>query len=174
MKKDLSECQQWLEANHPVLFKEVYGGEPSVKKKDQEENKQAEGDDEKQIKEKKEGEEGDLVVKKPKKKAKQDGIIKIYKFHRGRKTECKMVGFEFYSKDLKDLASRFGKKFCCGCNVITDDVLGECINIQGDVENGDIDLWEWLESDKFMSKLNIDTDKIEFEDKGNKKGRKRN
>lgn len=85
-----------------------------------------------------------------------------------------MVGFEYYHKDLKEIASKFGKKFCCGCNVVTDDLLGECINIQGDVENNDIDLWDYLETDKFMAKLNIDTDKIEFEDKGNKKGRKRN
>lgn len=86
-----------------------------------------------------------------------------------------MTGFEYYTKDLKDLASKFGKKFCCGCNVITDETLGECINIQGDIEQSpDVDFWEYMESDKFMQKLKINVDKIEFEDKGNKKGRKRN
>ena len=86
-----------------------------------------------------------------------------------------MTGFEYYTKDLKDLASKFGKKFCCGCNVITDEMLGECINIQGDIEmHADVDFWDYMETDKHMQKLKIDMDKIEFEDKGNKKGRKRN
>lgn len=107
------------------------------------------------------------------KKGKADGVIKIYKFHRGKKTECKLVGFEFYTKDLKEVASKFGKKFCCGSSVLNDEKLGECINLQGDVENGDVDLWDYLEQDKFMAKLKIDTDKIEFEDMGKKKGRKR-
>lgn len=85
-----------------------------------------------------------------------------------------MTGFEYYTKDLKDLASKFGKKFCCGCNVIEDEKVGLCINIQGDViTHPDVDIYDWLENDKNMAKLKIDTDKIEVDDKGNKKGRKR-
>lgn len=82
-----------------------------------------------------------------------------------------MIGWEFYNKDLKALASKFGKKFSCGCSVVQDEFYGECIQVQGDVEDKLLDL---LEMDKDMQKLNVDTEKIIFEDKGNKKGRKKN
>ena len=81
-----------------------------------------------------------------------------------------MVGFEYYTKDMKGLASKFGKKFSCGCNVATDDILGECISIQGDVE---FRLEELIETDKDIMKLEIPIEKIRYEDMGNKKGRKR-
>ena len=80
-----------------------------------------------------------------------------------------MTGFEYYTKDLKGLASKFGKKFSCGCNIAQDEIYGECISVQGDVEDR---LLELLETDKDLLKLEIPFEKIEFEDKGNKKGRK--
>jgi translation initiation factor 1 (eIF-1/SUI1) len=40
-----------------------------------------------------------------------------------------MTGFEHYTKDLKGLASKFGKKFSCGCNVAQDEIYGECISV---------------------------------------------
>lgn len=56
-----------------------------------------------------------------------------------------MLGFEHYTKDLKGLASKFGKKFSCGCNLAKDDILGDCISVQGDIEYR---LEELVESDK--------------------------
>lgn len=50
-----------------------------------------------------------------------------------------------------------------------DDIYGECVSVQGDIEDR---LLEFLETDKDMIKLNIPTEKIHFEDCGNKKGRK--
>ena len=180
MQKDLTECKNLLQESNPALFKELYGDDIDEDKPKKKKEESKNGKDDGQIKEKKDGEEGEEKEGEEKKKKvkvkqqKNDGTIRIYKFHRGKKTECKLTGFEYYTKDLKDVASKFGKKFCCGSSVITDDKLGECINVQGDVENNDVDLWEYLEQDKHMSKLKIDTDKIVFEDMGNKKGRKRN
>ena len=86
-----------------------------------------------------------------------------------------MIGFEYYTKDLTELASKMGKKFSCGCNFINDEKYGECINIQGDVEfHANVDFEEYITTDKYMTKLGVDFDKIVFEDQGNKKGRKRN
>ena len=94
----------------------------------------------------------------------------MYKLKRGgRKIICQMTGFEFYTKDLKGLASKFGKKFSCGCNVAQDDIYGECISVQGDVEDK---LLELMESDKDLQELAIPFEKIKFADMGNKKGRK--
>ena len=63
----------------------------------------------------------------------------------GKKVVCQMLGFEYYTKDLKGLASKFGKKFSCGCNLAKDDILGDCISVQGDIEYR---LEELIESDK--------------------------
>lgn len=52
----------------------------------------------------------------------------------------------------------------------TDEHLGECISIQGDIEDRLIDL---METDKDMMKLEVPIEKIRFEEMGNKKGRKR-
>lgn len=52
----------------------------------------------------------------------------------------------------------------------SDDIYGECISIQGDVEDK---LLDFLETDAFMKALNIPEKKIIFEDKGQKKGRKK-
>ena len=84
--------------------------------------------------EKKEGDQIDSQAEKPKKsvkfgKSKDQGLIKIYKQHRGKKTVCQIVGLGHYCKDLKTLASKFGKKFSCGSALATDDIHGECISI---------------------------------------------
>lgn len=77
---------------------------------------------------------------------------------------------EHYTKDLKGLASKFGKKFSCGASVAQDDIYGEVISVQGDVEDR---LLELLETDKDFMALKIPEEKVEFIDAGNKKGRKR-
>ena len=49
---------------------------------------------------------------------KDEGIINIYKLKRGgNKTISLIKGFEYYTKDVKSLASKFGKKFSCGSAV---------------------------------------------------------
>ena len=107
-----------------MLFKQIYGDEGD----DVEESKGGEKE------EKKEGEEskGD-EPEKPKKKVKFNkelGVITIHKQIRGgKKVICQMLGFEHYTKDLKGLASKFGKKFSCGCNLAKDDILGDCISV---------------------------------------------
>ena len=88
----------------------------------------------------------------------------------GKKTICLIKGMEHYTKDLKGLASKIGKKFACGAAVAEDEIYGECISVQGDVEDRLLDL---LETDKDFMKLAIPPEKIEFEDSGNKKGRKK-
>jgi density-regulated protein DRP1 len=105
------------------------------------------------------------------KDAKSEGVVTVTKLHRGgRKVICQIVGLDYYTKDLKSLASKFGKKFSCGSAVATDDIYGECVSVQGDIEDK---LLDFLEQDKDMIALNIPFEKIHFEDKGNKKGRKR-
>ena len=56
------------------------------------------------------------------------------------------------------------KKIGCGANVTTDDKYGECIQIQGDVEER---LADFL--DKDMAQYNIPSDRIIFEEKKKKK-----
>ena len=42
----------------------------------------------------------------------------MFKLKRGgKKTICVIKGFEYYTKDLKSLASKFGKKFSTGAAV---------------------------------------------------------
>jgi translation initiation factor 1 (eIF-1/SUI1) len=77
---------------------------------------------------------------------------------------------EYYTKDIKALAQKMGKKFSCGSSVAVDDILGEVISVQGDVEDRLLDL---LETDKDFIALAIPEEKIDFQDQGNKKGRKR-
>lgn len=71
--------------------------------------------------------------------------MNVYKLKRGKKTVSLISGLEHYSKDWKDLAKKFGKKFACGSSVTTDDVYGEVIAVQGDIE---YDLLDYLEEDK--------------------------
>ena len=95
----------------------------------------------------------------------------MYKQKRGgKKTISQICGFEYYTKNLKDLASKFGKKFCCGCNLADDEFHGPCISVQGDVEERLLDI---LEQDKDLAAMNIPIEKIKFVEDGNKKGRKR-
>ena len=52
----------------------------------------------------------------------------------------------------------------------TDDIHGDCISVQGDVEDR---LVEILEQYKDLAAFNIPIEKIKFVEDGNKKGRKR-
>jgi density-regulated protein DRP1 len=163
-QKDITACKEWLEGAHPVLYEQVYGEAPKIAAVDKE-NKTEEAEEEKK------GEDGEEKPKKKVKFNKELGVITIHKQKRGgKKTVCQMLGFEYYTKDLKSLASKLSKKFACGCNVASDDILGECISIQGDVE---YTLEELLEDDKDLKKLEVPIDKIRYEEMGNKKGRKR-
>lgn len=99
-----------------------------------------------------------------------DGQITVYKLKRGKKTICLVKGFEHYTQDLKKLAQGFSKKFACSSSLTTDDIYGEVITIQGDIE---YDFMDYMEDDKKMQELKVPSDKIVFEDKGNKKGRKK-
>jgi len=160
--KDITACKDWLRSTHPALFTEIY---------EEEAGDMPAGDDKGDADE--EDKEGEEV--KPKKKSVkfggQSGLVKVIKLKRGgKKTVCQIIGLEAYTKDLKGLASKFGKKFSCGAAVAQDDIWGECISVQGDVEDRLLDL---LETDKDLAKLEIPFEKIEFEDKGNKKGRKK-
>lgn len=94
----------------------------------------------------------------------------MYKLKRGKKTNSLVSGIEPYVKDLKEIAKKFGKRFACGSSVTTDEIYGEVISVQGDIEH---EFLEYLMTDKDMSKLNIPKEKVVFEDKGNKKGRKK-
>lgn len=117
--------------NHPDLYSEIYD-EVVDKSKSVPDAVEGEGDNE----EKKEGEE-DGEEKKPKKKgvkfakdSAKEGIITCYKLKRGgKKTICQITGMEFYSKDLKNIASKIGKKFACGCAQADDEIYGQCITV---------------------------------------------
>ena len=99
-----------------------------------------------------------------------EGKITVFKLKRGgRKIICVIKGFEHYTKDLKALASKFGKKFSTGAAVAQDEIYGECIQVQGDIEDR---LLDYFEQDKDMLALNVPLEKIEFAEKGNMKGRK--
>ena len=169
-QKDASGCKEWLGDRYPLMYKEIYGeaAVKSVPKKDDKEEEKKNPDDMEA------GEGEDEEAPKPKKKVKfgkDVGAITVYKQKRGgRKTISQIVGFEHYTKDMKGLASKFGKKFSCGCNLATDDIHGDCISVQGDVEDR---LVEILEQDKDLKELNVPVAKIKFVEDGNKKGRKR-
>lgn len=164
--KDLTQCKSWLSETHPDLYSEIYGEAEPAK----EGESAKEGEPAKEGEEKKEGAE-----EKPKKKVKfgkgEEGIITVFKLSRGgRKVQSVIKGMEHYTKDMKGLASKFGKKFSCGSAVAEDDIYGEHIQVQGDVEDR---LLELLENDKDLMKLEIPVAKIKFEAAGNKKGRKK-
>ena len=92
-----------------------------------------------------------------------DGQVTVYKLKRGKKTNSLISGLEKYVKDLKDTAKKFGKRFACGSSVTQDEIYGEVILVQGDIE---YELLEYFESDKDMSKLNIPAEKVVFEELG--------
>jgi density-regulated protein DRP1 len=160
------------------MYTEIYKEEAKPKPA-AEAPKPKEGEEEKKVDdEEKEGEgEEEGEKKQPKKKVKfgkdpnNIGVITVYKQKRGgNKIVSQIVGFEHYTKDLKALASKFGKKFSCGCNLATDEIHGECISVQGDVEDRLLDL---MEQDKELIAMNVPFEKIKFVEDGNKKGRKR-
>ena len=168
--KDFTACKEWLSDRYPQMFRDIYNEGPVPEKKEDKAKEESKGDA------KADGEEGE-DGEKPKKKVKfgknkEDlGMIKVHKQKRGgRKVICQIVGMEYYTKDLKSIASKFGKKFSCGCNLATDELLGDCISVQGDIEER---LLEILEQDKDLAKLEIPPEKIKFFEDGNKKGRKR-
>ena len=138
-------------------------GEPIVvaeEKKEEAKGEEAKGEEAKEEKPKRKVKFGKDIC----------GLIKVYRLKRGgRKVICQLTGFEYYTKDLKSIAKLFGKKFSCGSNVAQDDIYGECISVQGDVEDRLLDL---IETDKDFQKFEIPFEKIIFEDCGNKKGRK--
>ena len=151
------------------MYRTIYGEKPVSKEEPKAEVKADQIDSTQEVK--KDEEEPEKKPKKKVKFGKNEGLIKVTKLHRGgKKIICQITGFEFYTKDLKALASKFGKKFSCGAAVAQDDIYGECVSVQGDVEDR---LMELLETDKDFMKLEIPLQKVEFEDMGNKKGRKR-
>lgn len=172
-QKDASACKTWLEATHPALFTQVYGEDAGTGAGAAEptgEGAAAGGAPGDKPAEESKGDNPPEQVK-PKKASAKDGIINVYKLKRGgKKILCVIKGMEYYTKDLKGLASKFRKKFSCGADVAKDDIYGECIQVQGDVEER---LLDYLEEDKDMIKLEIPSEKVHFEEKGNKKGRKK-
>jgi translation initiation factor 1 (eIF-1/SUI1) len=65
---------------------------------------------------------------------------------------------------LKDIAKIMSKKFACSAAVTTEDKYGECIQIQGDIEER---FDEFLASD--LGKYNIPANKVKFEEVKKKK-----
>lgn len=63
-----------------------------------------------------------------------DAQVTVFKLKRGKKTNSLISGLENYVKDLKDAAKKFGKKFACGASVTQDEIYGEVILVQGDIE----------------------------------------
>jgi translation initiation factor 1 (eIF-1/SUI1) len=77
---------------------------------------------------------------------------------------CSVVGLQNYGVPLKDIAKLMGKKFACGCAVAEDDKYGECIQIQGDVQERFMDFVE-----QELTKYKITVDRIKFEEVKKKK-----
>jgi density-regulated protein DRP1 len=127
IKKDFTECKAWLQAQHPELFEELYGPAPEEKKAEA----GKEGEDKK---------EEESKQKKPQKKKGPAGgaggkEIRVVKTKRGaKKTICFIIGLQNYGVNLKEITKALSKKIGCGANVTNDDKYGECIQIQGDVE----------------------------------------
>ena len=57
-----------------------------------------------------------------------------------------------------------GKKFACGASVADDDKYGECIQVQGDIQER---FTEFLETN--LAKYKIPEDKVEFVEENKKK-----
>lgn len=118
--KDPAACEKWLKDNHPDMHAEIYGVP--------EEKKEEAGDDQIDSTKTVEAPKAKKAVKFG--KTKGDGVVKVYKQHRGgKKVISQITGLEYYTKDLKGLASKFGKKFSCGSNIAVDDIHGECISV---------------------------------------------
>jgi density-regulated protein DRP1 len=110
---------------------------------------------------------------KPAKKKKKVGIavgekpgaIKVYKTKRGaKKVICYVVGLHTYGINLKDIAKVMGKKFACGAAVSEEDKYGECIAVQGDIEER---FEDFVDSD--LAKYKVSIDNVEFIEEKKKK-----
>jgi translation initiation factor 1 (eIF-1/SUI1) len=75
-----------------------------------------------------------------------------------------VVGLQGYGVNLKDMAKIMSKRFACSAAVTTEDKYGECIQLQGDIEER---FKEFYEAE--LNKFNIPEDKIKFEEVKKKK-----
>ena len=149
-KKDFTECKNWVRDNHPDLYNQVY---PEVEVKEGEEVK---ADENKA-----------LQNNKKKKKVGFGGPghqeVKIYKSKRGaKKVISNITGLQTYGINLKDMAKLISKKFACSATVTVDEKYGECIQLQGDIQER---FEEFVESD--LAKYGVQ--KFSFEDTDKKK-----
>lgn len=95
-----------------------------------------------------------------------DADIKIYKVKRGgKKMICSVTGLQHYGIPLKDIAKVMSKKFSCGANVADDDKYGECIQIQGDIEEK---FAEFVEKE-LTPKYKVPLERVKFEEVKKKK-----
>jgi density-regulated protein DRP1 len=95
----------------------------------------------------------------------EGGDVKIYKTRRGgKKVICTIVGLHNYGINLKDIAKVMGKKFACGAAASEDEVLGEVIVVQGDIEERFPD---FVNSE--LAKYKVPANRIEFISKEKKK-----
>ena len=148
-KKDSSECKAWVLAAHPDLYNKIYGEPVPV-----DESKKDEAPVQQQKKKKK-------VSMAPS----GDADIKVYKIKRGgKKMISTVVGLQHYGIPLKDICKVMGKKFACGACVADDDKYGECIQIQGDIQERFIDFVE-----NELSKYNVPLERVKFEEVKKKK-----
>jgi translation initiation factor 1 (eIF-1/SUI1) len=78
---------------------------------------------------------------------------------------CTIVGLENYGVPLKDMAKIMGKKFACGAAFVPDDEKhGECIQVQGDIEER---FFEMIGSE--LAKYKVPGDRVKFEEVKKKK-----
>lgn len=75
-----------------------------------------------------------------------------------------MVGLQNFGVNLKDMAKIMSKKFACSASASVEDKYGECILVQGDIEDR---FEEFIESE--LSKYNVTPDKVQFEEVKKKK-----
>lgn len=91
--------------------------------------------------------------------------IRIYKaVRRGKKLTCSITGLQAYGVNMKDLAKSMSKKFASSATHTTDDKYGECIQIQGDIEDR---FFELMGAE--LAKYKIQQKKIVFEEVKKKK-----
>ena len=87
----------------------------------------------------------------------------MYKSKRGaKKVICNITGLQSYGINLKDMAKILSKKFACSATVAVDEKYGECIQLQGDIQER---FEEFVESD--LAKYGVE--KFSFEDTDKKK-----
>ena len=81
-----------------------------------------------------------------------------------KKTICTVIGLQNHGVSLKDAAKIMGKKFACGAAVGEDEKHGECITIQGDIQER---FQDFIEGD--LAKYKIPYKVVVFEEKKKKK-----